>query len=106
MRTGTSTEIQVPGQDEFWVKHVAHHRNTALNLHLEGRGVLPQLRGFLTLLPFVQRVVYCLCVPATLGDFFVVDVQRRDPINILALPTLLACVLNINYVQGELTLRR
>jgi hypothetical protein len=35
-------------------------------------------------------------VPASLGDFYVVDMECRYPIDILALPALLTRILNVD----------
>jgi hypothetical protein len=58
----------------------------------------------MVLLPYIQSPGYCLSVPAALRDFLAVDVESRDPINILLPPVFLSWLLYVDYVKFEITL--
>jgi len=48
---------------------------------------------------------YSLPVPATLRDFFAVDVQSRDPIDILLPPVFLSWIVDVDDLKFEIALQ-
>jgi hypothetical protein len=48
---------------------------------------------------------YSLSVPATLRDFFAVDVQSRDPIDILLPPVFLSRIVDVDDLKFEIALQ-
>jgi hypothetical protein len=61
--------------------------------------------AFQGLLPRVQGLGYGLSVPATLRDLFAVDVQSRNPIDILLPPVFLSWIVDVDDVKFEIALQ-